>query len=71
MIFDPEDRDAFSACMEKMLQPAVRERMAGPSREMGESHSAHARGRALWHWLHDDILHAQRSAAPQPSPIRA
>jgi glycosyltransferase involved in cell wall biosynthesis len=71
LTIDPEDSDNFSACMEKMLQPAVRERMAGPSREIGESHSAHERGRALWHWLHDDILHAQKDVAAHPVRIRA
>jgi glycosyltransferase involved in cell wall biosynthesis len=71
LTIDPEDSDMFSACMEKMLQPALRERMAGPSREIGESHSAHERGRALWHWMHDDILHAQESVAAHPTQIRA
>lgn len=69
--FVPEDAEAFSTSMAEMLDPAVRARMAGPSREAGESHSAHERGRALWSWLHRDIMHAAESAAPLSSQVHA
>jgi glycosyltransferase involved in cell wall biosynthesis len=61
--FDPDNTDAFAAAMAEMLDPAVRARMAPASREIGESHSAHLRGRALWNWLHDEILRAPERIA--------
>jgi glycosyltransferase involved in cell wall biosynthesis len=70
-IIDPEDIESFAATMAEMLDPAVRARMSGPSREAGESHSAHERGRALWNWLHDDILHAAKDASPISAQVRA
>jgi glycosyltransferase involved in cell wall biosynthesis len=68
--FDPSDTKTFTALMSSMLDPAVRARMAQPSREAGESHSAHERGRALWNWLHAEILHpaAHMKTLPPRAP---
>jgi len=65
--FLPEDTEGFAAAMAGMLDPEVRAKMSGPSRQAGEAHSAHLRGAALWHWLHDDILHAGAHEAAVPA----
>jgi glycosyltransferase involved in cell wall biosynthesis len=66
-IFDPEDLEAFAAHMAGLLNPQVRMPMRAPSRDVGESHSAHERGRALWHWIHHEIMHAEPQMASVPS----
>jgi glycosyltransferase involved in cell wall biosynthesis len=67
---DPADTRSFAALMSAMLEPAVRASMARPSREVGESHSAHERGRALWNWMYDQILQpaADMKGLPSQAP---
>lgn len=53
---DPEDIASFAAKMQSLMPARVREPMRKISREIGESHSAHARGAALWQWMVDHAL---------------
>jgi glycosyltransferase involved in cell wall biosynthesis len=71
LTFSPENVKEFSDAMITLLNPGIRARMTAPSRETGESHSAHERGRALWHWMHRDILHALPEAAPVSAQVPA
>jgi glycosyltransferase involved in cell wall biosynthesis len=55
-VFTPEDITGFMDFMGRMLNADLRARMAPISREMGESHSAHVRGRCLWEWFERNWL---------------
>ncbi|WP_009958552.1 glycosyltransferase [Verrucomicrobium spinosum] len=55
-IFEPEDTASFAAKMQSLMPARVREPMRKISREVGEAHSAHARGAALWEWMVDHAL---------------
>jgi glycosyltransferase involved in cell wall biosynthesis len=50
-VIDPEDTGAFADCLWRLLDTAVRTEMAVASREIGETHSAHLRGKDLWGWM--------------------
>jgi glycosyltransferase involved in cell wall biosynthesis len=56
LVFDPEDIASFAAKMQTLLPARVREPMRKVSREVGEEHSAHVRGAALWRWMVDHAL---------------
>jgi hypothetical protein len=57
--------------MSLMLNPEIRARMAPASREIGESHSAHQRGKALWNWVQDEILRSREPAQAFASRVPA
>lgn len=56
LVFDPEDIASFAAKMQTLLPARVRDPMRKVSRAVGEEHSAHVRGAALWHWMVDHAL---------------
>lgn len=64
-VVDPEDAGAFADCMWRLLDNTVRTEMAPASRQIGEEHSAHLRGKALWEWMDKTFL--RRAPAPLPT----
>lgn len=63
LVVTPEDTADFSARMLEMLDPSKREPMRLASRAIGEAHSAHVRGAALWHFMKALVDAPSRCAA--------
>lgn len=52
-VFDPGNPAELAVRMGELMEPDLRLRMGAQSRAIGETFSAHERGRALWEWLRD------------------
>ena len=68
-VVSPEDTADLSARMLEMLDSARREAMRPASRAIGEAHSAHVRGAALWQFMKALVDAPSRSAASFPSTL--
>ena len=55
-VFDPDNLYQFVDRLKRLLSAATREEMGAASRLIGESHSAHHRGSALWEWMHAKFI---------------
>jgi len=64
-VFDPNNLEQFVDRMSRLMSVATREPMRRASRRIGESHSAHERGKALWEWMHARFI----AALPCSDPI--
>lgn len=66
-VIDPEDTAGFAMAMKSMLSTRTRTAMRAVSRQVGEQHSAHLRGRALWEWMVEQgIMNRQPKALTVP-----
>jgi glycosyltransferase involved in cell wall biosynthesis len=63
-VFDPNDPEQFADRMSRVMSAATREPMRQASRRIGESHSAHERGKTLWEWMHAKFI----APAPRRGP---
>jgi glycosyltransferase involved in cell wall biosynthesis len=54
LVVDPEDTGEFAIALKQLMDPGVRAPMRAASRRIGESHSAHLRGAALWAWMKEN-----------------
>ena len=63
-VFDPNNLEQFADRMSRLMSAAAREPMRRASRRIGESHSAHERGKMLWEWMHAKFI----ALAPRCGP---
>ena len=55
-VFDPDNLDQFVDRLMRLLNATTREEMGVASRLIGETHSAHHRGKALWEWMYAEFI---------------
>ena len=63
-VLDPNNLEQFADRISRLISAATREPMRRASRRIGESHSAHARGKAFWEWMHAKFF----APAPRREP---